>query len=95
MEEVILEDGITQSDNLETYLLPTALDTPDISTHIIESGSGVGPFGAKGIGEPSLTPAATAVALAVADAVGEPVCSLPVTPERVLAALSIVRAKSP
>lgn len=95
MEEVILEDGITQSDNLETYLLPTALDTPDISTHIIESGSGVGPFGAKGIGEPSLTPAATAVALAVADAVGEPVRSLPVTPERVLAALSIVRAKSP
>lgn len=88
MEEVVLNNGVTQSENLETYLLPTALDTPDIATHIIESGSGIGPFGAKGIGEPSLTPAATAVALAVVDAIGEPVRDLPVTPERILAAVS-------
>jgi CO/xanthine dehydrogenase Mo-binding subunit len=88
MEEVVLNNGVTQSENLETYLLPTALDTPDIATHIIESGSGIGPFGAKGIGEPALTPAATAVALAVVDALGESVRDLPVTPERVLATLS-------
>ena len=59
-----------------------------METEILESGSGLGPFGAKGIGEPALTPAASAIALAVADALGEPVRELPVTPERVLAALA-------
>jgi len=48
----------------------------------------VGPFGAKGIGEPSLTPAAPAVASAVlSDAIGVPIRELPITPERVLNAL--------
>jgi CO/xanthine dehydrogenase Mo-binding subunit len=47
----------------------------------------VGPFGAKGIGEPSLTPAAPAVANAVADAIGVRVHDLPITPEKVLEAL--------
>ncbi|MFQ5913533.1 MAG: xanthine dehydrogenase family protein molybdopterin-binding subunit [Nitrospinota bacterium] len=88
MEEVILNDGVTQTPNLETYLLPTALDTPDVKAEILESECGLGPFGAKGIGEPSLTPAAAAVALAVADALGMPVRELPITPERVLAALA-------
>ncbi len=88
MEEVILREGVTETPNLETYLLPTALDTPDVKTEIIESRSGLGPFGAKGIGEPSLTPAATAVALAVADALGEPIRELPITAEKVLTVLA-------
>ena len=54
---------------------------------ILESGSGVGPFGAKGIGEPALTPAAPAVANAVADALGVRIYDLPITPEKVLRAL--------
>ena len=88
MEELVVQEGVTETPNLETYLLPTALDTPDVDTHILESESGLGPFGAKGIGEPSLTPAATAVALAVIDALGTPIRKLPVTPEQVLAALA-------
>lgn len=47
----------------------------------------MGPFGAKGIGEPALTPAAPAVANAVANAIGVRIHDLPLTPERVLAAL--------
>jgi CO/xanthine dehydrogenase Mo-binding subunit len=58
----------------------------------LESGSGVGPFGAKGIGEPSLTPAAPAVANAVADAIGVRIHALPLTPERVLEALDRTEA---
>jgi xanthine dehydrogenase molybdenum-binding subunit len=54
---------------------------------MLESGTGIGPFGAKGIGEPALTPAAAAVASAVADAIGVHIRELPLTPERVLAAL--------
>jgi CO/xanthine dehydrogenase Mo-binding subunit len=54
---------------------------------VLESGTGLGPFGAKGIGEPALTPAAPAVASAVSDAIGVPIHELPITPERILDAL--------
>jgi CO/xanthine dehydrogenase Mo-binding subunit len=62
------------------------MDYPDIQAIILESGTGLGPFGAKGIGEPSLTPAAPAVASAIANAVGVSIPEIPITPEKVLAA---------
>jgi xanthine dehydrogenase molybdenum-binding subunit len=46
-----------------------------------------GPYGAKGIGEPGCVPTAPAVANAVYDAVGVRIKDLPVTPEKVLAAI--------
>ena len=46
-----------------------------------------GPFGAKGVGEPGLVPTAPAIANAVYDAVGIRIRDLPMTPEKVLAAL--------
>ena len=46
-----------------------------------------GPFGAKGIGEPGLVPTAPAIANAVYDAIGIRISDLPITPEKVLAAL--------
>ncbi len=87
MEEVIVEEGIIRTPSLAEYLIPTAMDLPVTQAIILESGSGVGPFGAKGIGEPSLTPAAPAVANAVADALGVRIPDLPLTPDKVLAAL--------
>jgi xanthine dehydrogenase molybdenum-binding subunit len=53
-----------------------------IETHDVE-----GPFGAKGVGEPGLVPTAPAIANAVYDAVGVRIRDLPITPEKVLAAL--------
>ena len=87
MEEVVVKKGIIQTPSLAEYLIPTSRDIPTTEAIILESGSGVGPFGAKGIGEPSLTPAAPAVANAVADAIGVRIPGLPLTPEKVLAAL--------
>ena len=87
MEEYIVKDGITLTPSLAEYLIPTSCDFPTTEAIILESGSGIGPFGAKGIGEPSLTPAAPAVANAVADAIGIRIREVPLTPERVLAAL--------
>ncbi len=87
MEEFVVEKGVTKTPSLSEYLIPTAKDFPDTDAIIMESGTGVGPFGAKGIGEPALTPAAPAVANAVADAIGVRVEELPITPERVLEAL--------
>jgi CO/xanthine dehydrogenase Mo-binding subunit len=60
---------------------------PDVETVILESGEGMGPFGARGIGEPPIGPPAAAIASAILDAVGARPTSLPITPERVLACI--------
>jgi CO/xanthine dehydrogenase Mo-binding subunit len=87
MENLIVEQGVIKTPSLAEYLIPTSMDFPTTQVIVLESGTGVGPFGAKGIGEPALTPAAPAVASAVSDAIGVPIHELPITPERVLAAL--------
>ena len=58
---------------------------PDIETVVLESGEGMGPFGARGIGEPPIGPPSAAVASAIHDAIGSRPVVLPITPERVLA----------
>jgi CO/xanthine dehydrogenase Mo-binding subunit len=90
MEEFIVQEGKIMTPSLSEYLIPTSVDFPSTKVIILESGTGVGPFGAKGIGEPSLTPAPAAVANAVADAIGVRIHELPLTPEKVLAALDKV-----
>ncbi len=87
-EEVIYEEGKLKSPDLSTYLCPTSMDCCRIDAIILESHSGLGPFGAKGIGEPAHTPSTSAIANAVADAIGARVMDLPITPEKVLKALA-------
>lgn len=86
-EEVKVEQGKIKTPSFATYLIPTALDIPEIHSIIIEERVNTGPFGAKGLGETSLVPTAAAIANAVYDAVGVRIYSLPVTPEKVLQAL--------
>src|SRR5205823_3601297 len=68
-----------------------AADVPDVDPIVVESGEGLGPFGARGIGEPPIGPPAAAVANAIADATGARVTRLPLTAERVAAALGLLR----
>ena len=89
MEEVILDKGITMTPSFSEYLLPTAMDVPQVKTIMVESGDGAGPFGAKGIGEPSTVPVAPAIANAVCDAIGARIYDLPLTPEKILKALDV------
>jgi CO/xanthine dehydrogenase Mo-binding subunit len=86
-EEVIIEKGVTVTPSFSEYLLPTSMDVPDVQTILIESGDGVGPFGAKGVGEPSVCSAAPAIANAVYDAIGVRIFDLPITPEKIVKAL--------
>ena len=86
-EELIYKEGKLVSPSFSEYLIPTSMDMPEITSVILESRSGLGPFGAKGIGEPSLTPVAPAIANAVADAIGGRVFDLPITPEKIVRAI--------
>ena len=86
-EELILEQGQLQTRSLSEYLIPTSEDVPEIKAIILESGSGLGPFGSKGIGEPVYAPVAASIANAVTDAIGVHIFELPITPEKIVKAL--------
>jgi CO/xanthine dehydrogenase Mo-binding subunit len=81
------EQGRLRNPSLLDYRMPTALDVPDIETHIVEVPSEEGPYGARGVGEPSIIPGAAAIANAIEDAIGVRVTEAPITPERILRAL--------
>ena len=63
-------------------------DTPEIVPIIVESEHPEAPFGAKGIGEPAAAATAPAIANALYDAIGVRISDLPITPEKVLAAIA-------
>jgi CO/xanthine dehydrogenase Mo-binding subunit len=88
IEELHTSGGRTLNNSLEDYLIPTSVDVPPMKVGIVEIPEPLAPFGAKGIGEATLTPTAPAVANAVADALGVEIDQLPLSPERVLAAIS-------
>jgi CO/xanthine dehydrogenase Mo-binding subunit len=84
MEDFIQKDGITLTDKLSTYLIPTAMDIPDkIDSIILEYPDKVGPWGIRGVGEMPLLPLAPALACAVHNATGVWFDEFPLTAERV------------
>ena len=85
--------GQLQNGDILDYRVPLAEDLPaDFRSILQEQGHGPGPFGAKGMGEGTMLPVASAVANAIEDAVGVRITRLPITPERVLRALEDRRA---
>jgi CO/xanthine dehydrogenase Mo-binding subunit len=76
-----------RTENLHDYLIPTFGDVPDIEMHLIEDAEPLGPYGAKGIGEPALVPTAPAILGAIRDATGAVVAKVPALPHRVLKAI--------
>ncbi len=87
LEEVVVDGGEIKNPGLSSYLIPTALDMPEVFPMIVEAQEPSGPYGAKGVGEPALVPTAAAIANAVADALGIRLYDLPLTPERIVAAI--------
>jgi xanthine dehydrogenase molybdenum-binding subunit len=86
-EKMIFDKGVLKNGNFLDYKMPTVKDVPPIDVVIVETDEDAGPFGAKGVGEPGLVPTAPAIANAIYDAVGVRIKDLPITPEKVLAAL--------
>ena len=87
MEELQTEDGHISTVSFGDYKIPTIADVPELVTVLVEGNNGPAPYRSKGIGESANIPVAAAIANAVADAIGAPVPSLPLTAEKVLRAL--------
>jgi CO/xanthine dehydrogenase Mo-binding subunit len=86
-EELKLDRGRLANPSFTDYTIPTAADAPKVKITVVESEGATGPFGAKGVGEPSLIPTPAAVRNAVCDALGVEIDRLPLTPPTVVAAL--------
>jgi 4-hydroxybenzoyl-CoA reductase subunit alpha len=86
-EEAGYHDGLLLTANMLDYRVPTIQDSPPIEVGIVESNDPHGPFGAKEAGEGSLAAFLPALTNAIADATGLRFNDLPVTPDRVYAAI--------
>lgn len=84
MEQMYSEEGKILQNSFESYTVPTTCDIPQMHYEWIENRFVDGPFGAKSVGELTLVGVAPALASAVADAIGEALYQLPVTPEMLL-----------
>ena len=94
-EETAYHEGLLITGNMLDYRVPTIQDSPPIEVGIVESNDPHGPFGAKEAGEGSLAAFLPALTNAIADATGVRLNDLPVTPDRVFAAMEKRRRASP
>jgi CO/xanthine dehydrogenase Mo-binding subunit len=87
MENMAYENGRIINPDFVDYIVPSALDVPEIKPILVEPIEPNGPYGAKGIGEPALNPTMSAITNAIYDATGIRIKKLPVSPEKILAGL--------
>jgi CO/xanthine dehydrogenase Mo-binding subunit len=88
-EDVRLRDGKILNPSFSDYIIPTALDVPDVASLTVENVESTGPFGMKGMGEVVVNGPLPVIAGAVLDAVGAWFTRSPVTADRILAALDV------
>lgn len=79
--------GLLRTGNFLDYKIPTPLEMPEVECILIESNDAEGPFGAKEAGEGPLLPILPAVVNALYDAVGVRLYDMPMTPDKVFAAM--------
>jgi CO/xanthine dehydrogenase Mo-binding subunit len=95
-EEILFNDkGVQINPNLTNYIMPTSLDMPEVEVDIVDNYDPSGPFGAKGVGEPTLVPTAACILNAIYNAVGVRITSLPATAEKVFNAIQAKRNAEP
>ena len=82
-----MENGKMLNSNFHDYKIPTWMNMPKIHTFFIETNNPGSPYGVKGLGESTVVPTPPAIVNAIHDAVGVRIKELPVTPEKILAAL--------
>jgi CO/xanthine dehydrogenase Mo-binding subunit len=83
-EGAFYDDGYLQGTNFDEYLIPTAMDVPEIEAVFVETHNTPGPYGAKNIAEPALVPTSPATLNAIYHATGRRIYELPASLEQVL-----------
>src|SRR3954470_14070292 len=86
-EEMVWKDGLLMNPGLLEYKSPSAVESPEVVTYIVESVDPEGPFGAKEASEGSLAACIPAISNAIFDAIGVRLREAPFTPDRVLGAI--------
>ncbi|MEI8022605.1 MAG: xanthine dehydrogenase subunit D [Actinomycetota bacterium] len=81
MEEIVLDNGKMRNPSFTDYLLPTALDAPQVVAIMIEEPEPQAPLGAKGIGEPPCISVTPAIAAAIRNATGRDLSRVPIRPQ--------------
>ena len=81
MEEIIVKDGKVRNPSFTDYLLPTALDAPQVLISMIEEPDPQAPMGAKGVGEAPCISVTPAIVAAIRNAIGKPIDRCPVRPQ--------------
>lgn len=81
MEELTLDGGRIQNPSFTDYLIPTALDVPEVVATLVEEPEPGAPFGAKGVGEPPTISSTPAIVAALRAATGRPLRRVPVRPQ--------------
>lgn len=84
MEEVVTKNGLVQTQNLDEYLIPTAMDMPSMQVNLYECDDESGTYGAKSVGEPATEAVAAAICNAVYNATGRRIRNNPAGLENVL-----------
>lgn len=90
MEDAVMENGIYQNENFDTYLIPTIKDIP-LQTNVIaiETLSKGDEYGPRGVGEIGTVAIAPAITAAIYDAIGYWVTKIPINPEDILRAIQM------
>lgn len=87
MEEQAFRKGRHKIPSMLDYKSPTTLEMPPVESILVETLDPEGPYGGKECGQGPLLPVIPAVASAIGQAFGVEVNEVPVTPEKVMAAL--------
>ena len=89
------DDGVLLNPTLRNYLLPSALDVPQMHTEHVVTPSPLNPLGVKGVGEAGAIPVGALFAQALDDAladVGVEILEMPLSPDRLFALMQTARA---
>ncbi|MEY3806994.1 MAG: hypothetical protein RIR69_1806 [Actinomycetota bacterium] len=81
MEEIVVKEGRVMNPSFTDYLLPTALDAPEVIARLVEEPDPQAPLGAKGVGEPPCISVTPAIVAAIRQAVGRDIPRCPVRPQ--------------
>lgn len=88
VEQLLLDEGMVMNPSFADYKILTSMEIPEIRVKFVGEPDASGPFGAKGLGEHGCIPTPAALANAVYDAVGVRLYELPLSPDRILDAIS-------